>query len=132
MRLRLSKNSPKRQSTVFFTKEYFCDLKFFFRFLIGIALKLLMVMSFDFLREPHSAVPLYADEYGSLDFVAFSAVFSLIKFHLYEHTQSSESVMPCSAHWSLIYCCICLTTVLIHCGGSCAPSGLTVRVPNIS
>ena len=74
LRLRLSKNSPNRQSTTFFTKESFCDLKFFFRFLIGIGLKLLIILHFDFLREPHSAVPLYADECGSLGFVAFSTV----------------------------------------------------------
>ncbi|MGN0567723.1 MAG: hypothetical protein ACI4JR_03945, partial [Acutalibacteraceae bacterium] len=43
-------------------KKVFCDLKFFFRFLIGIGLKPLMILCFDFLREPHSAVPLYADE----------------------------------------------------------------------
>ncbi len=36
-------------------------------------------MSFDFLREPHSAVPLYADECGSLGFVAFSTVSSVSK-----------------------------------------------------
>ncbi len=47
-------------------------MKFFFRFLIGISLKLLIILHFDFLREPHSAVPLYADECGSLDFAAFS------------------------------------------------------------
>ena len=76
---RLSKNSPNRQSTTFFKKESFCDLKFFFRFLIGIGLKLLMILHFDFLREPHSAVPLYADECGSLGFVAFSTVYSVSK-----------------------------------------------------
>ena len=72
--VRLSQNSPNRQSTTFFTKESFCDLKFFFRFLIGIGLKPLIIQHFDFLREPHSAVPLYADECGSLGFVAFSTV----------------------------------------------------------
>ena len=36
-------------------------------------------MSFDFLREPHSAVPLYADECGSLGFVVFSTVSSVSK-----------------------------------------------------
>ena len=77
--VRLSKNSPNRQSTTFFTKEFFCDLKFFFRFLIGIGLKLLIILHFDFLREPHSAVPLYADECGSLGFVAFSTVSRLSK-----------------------------------------------------
>ena len=49
-------------------------MKFFFRLLIGIGLKLLIILHFDFLREPHSAVPLYADECGSLGFVAFSTV----------------------------------------------------------
>ena len=49
-------------------------MKFFFRFLIGIVLKLLTILHFDFLREPHSAIPLYADECGSLGFVAFSTV----------------------------------------------------------
>ena len=53
-------------------------MKFFFRFLIGIGLKLLIILHFDFLREPHSAVPLYADECGSLGFVAFSTVFSVL------------------------------------------------------
>ena len=77
--VRLSKNSPNRQSTTFFTKESFCDLKFFYRFLIGIGLKLLIIPHFDFLREPHSAVPLYADECGSLGFVAFSTVSSVSK-----------------------------------------------------
>ncbi len=67
--VKLSKNSPNRQSTTFFTKESFCDPKFFFRFLIVIGLKLLIILHFDFLREPHSAVPLYADECGSLGFV---------------------------------------------------------------
>ena len=77
--VRLSQNSPNRQSTTFFTKESFCDLKFFFRFLIGIGLKLLIILHFDFLREPHSAVPLYADECGSLGFVAFSTVSGVSK-----------------------------------------------------
>ena len=54
-------------------------MKFFFRLLIGIGLKLLIILHFDFLREPHSAVPLYADECGSLGFVAFSTVFRLSK-----------------------------------------------------
>ena len=54
-------------------------MKFFFRFLIGIGLKLLIILHFDFLREPHSAVPLYADECGSLGFVAFSTVSSVSK-----------------------------------------------------
>ena len=56
-------------------------MKFFFRFLIGIGLKLLIILHFDFLREPHSAVPLYADECGcgSLGFVAFSTVSSMSK-----------------------------------------------------
>ena len=36
-------------------------------------------MSFDFLREPYSAVPLYADECVSLGFVAFSTVSSVSK-----------------------------------------------------
>ena len=49
-------------------------MKFFLRFLIGIGLKLFIILNFDFLREPHSAVPLYADECGSLGFVAFSTV----------------------------------------------------------
>ena len=31
-------------------------MKFFFRLLIGIGLKLLIILHFDFLREPHSAV----------------------------------------------------------------------------
>ena len=53
-------------------------MKFFFRLLIGIGLKLLIILHFDFLREPHSAVPLYADECGSLGFVAFSTVFSVL------------------------------------------------------
>ena len=53
-------------------------MKFFFRLLIGIGLKLLIILHFDFLREPHSAVPLYADECGSLGFVAFSPVFSVL------------------------------------------------------
>ena len=53
-------------------------MKFFFRFLIGIGFKLLIILHFDFLREPHSAVPLYADECGSLGFVAFSTVFSVL------------------------------------------------------
>ena len=52
-------------------------MKFFFRFLIGIGLKLLIIQHFDFLREPHSVVPLYADECGSLGFVAFSTVSSV-------------------------------------------------------
>ena len=78
-RLRLSKNFPNRQSTAFFAKECFCDLKFFFRFLIGIGLKLLIILHFDCLCEPHSAVPLYADECGSLGFVAFSTVSGVIK-----------------------------------------------------
>ena len=54
-------------------------MKFFFRFLIGIGLKLLIILRFDFLREPHSAVPLYADEYVSLGFVAFSTVSGVSK-----------------------------------------------------
>ena len=54
-------------------------MKFFFRFLIGIGLKLLIILNFDFLREPHSAVPLYADECGSLGFVAFSTVSGVSK-----------------------------------------------------
>ena len=54
-------------------------MKFFFRFLIGIGLKLLIILHFDFLREPHSAVPLYADECGSLGFVAFSTVSGVSK-----------------------------------------------------
>ena len=54
-------------------------MKFFFRFLIGIGLKLLIIPHFDFLCEPHSAVPLYADECGSLGFVAFSTVSGVIK-----------------------------------------------------
>ena len=49
-------------------------MKFFFWFLIDIGLKLLIIPHFDFLCEPHSAVPLYADECGSLGFVAFSTV----------------------------------------------------------
>ena len=53
-------------------------MKFFFRLLIGIGLKLLIILHFDFRREPHSAVPLYADECGSLGFVAFSTVFSVL------------------------------------------------------
>ena len=53
-------------------------MKFFFRLLIGIGLKLLIILHFDFLREPHSAVPLYADECGSLGFVAFSTVSSVL------------------------------------------------------
>ncbi len=68
---------PEPSKHDIFTKEYFCDLKFFFRFLIGIGLKLLIILHFDFLREPHSAVPLYADECGSLGFVAFSTVSSV-------------------------------------------------------
>ena len=70
---------PKPSKHDIFTKEYFCDLKFFFRFLIGIGLKLLIILHFDFLREPHSDVPLYADECGSLGFVAFSTVSSVSK-----------------------------------------------------
>ena len=54
-------------------------MKFFFLFLIGIGLKLLIILHFDFLREPPSAVPLYADECGSLGFVAFSTVSSVSK-----------------------------------------------------
>ena len=70
---------PEPSKHDIFTKESFCDLKFFFRFLIGIGLKLLIILHFDFLREPHSAVPLYADECGSLGFVAFSTVSSVSK-----------------------------------------------------
>ncbi|MDD6220179.1 MAG: hypothetical protein PUB85_04225, partial [Clostridia bacterium] len=70
---------PEPSKHVTFIKKSFCDLKFFFRFLIGIGLKLLIILHFDFLREPHSAVPLYADECGSLGFVAFSTVFSVSK-----------------------------------------------------
>ena len=49
-------------------------MKFFLWFLIYISSKLLIILHFDFLREPHSIVPLYADERGSLGFVAFSTV----------------------------------------------------------
>ena len=68
---------PSKHGT--FIKKSFCDLKLFFRFLIGIGLKLLIILHFDFLREPHSAVPLYADECGSLGFVAFSTVSGVSK-----------------------------------------------------
>ena len=59
-------------------------MKFFFRFLIGIGLKLLIILHFDFLREPHSAVPLYADECGSLGFVAFSTVSGVSKKYFFD------------------------------------------------
>ena len=89
--VRLSKNSPDRQSTTFFTKESFCDPKFFFRFLIVIGLKLLIILHFDFLREPHSAVPLYADECVSLGFVAFSTVSSVSK-NTFFNTLTRENI----------------------------------------
>ena len=60
-------------------KESLFGFKFFFRFLICISSKPLMILRFDFLREPHSAVPLYADEYVSLGFVAFSTVSGVSK-----------------------------------------------------
>ncbi len=59
-------------------------MKFFFRFLIGIGLKLLIILHFDFLCEPHSAVPLYADECGSLGFVAFSTVSGVSKKYFFD------------------------------------------------
>ena len=60
-------------------KITFLRLKVFLSFLIDIRLKLFVIHRFDFLREPRSAVPLYADERGSLVFVAFSTVHSVSK-----------------------------------------------------
>ena len=54
-----------------------------------------MIMSFDFLREPHSAVPLYADECGSLGFVAFSTVSGVSKnTFLTRCTQITRAYIP--------------------------------------
>ena len=91
---RLSKNSPNRQSTAFFIKESFCNLKFFLRFLIDVGLKLLMILHFDFLREPHSAVPLYADERSSLGFVAFSTVSCVSKNAFSTRRKAAKNMPP--------------------------------------
>ena len=70
-------------------------MKLFFRLLIGIGLKLLIILHFDFLREPHSAVPLYADECGSLCFVAFSTVSGMPKNTFFD----MQSTLP---HWDRV------------------------------
>ena len=86
---------PEPSKHDIFTKESFCDLKFFFRFLIGIGLKLLIILHFDFLREPHSAVPLYADECGSLGFVAFSTVSNVSK-NTFRHADAHRKTVRIS------------------------------------
>ena len=67
-------HEPSKHS---FKKTTFLRLKVFLSFLIDIRLKLFVIHRFDFLREPRSAVPLYADERGSLVFVAFSTAHSV-------------------------------------------------------
>ena len=69
-------------------------MNFFSRFPIGIGLTLLMIQHFDFLREPHSAVPLYADECGSPGLVAFSTVRYLIFSHLSNMASHSSEERP--------------------------------------
>lgn len=69
-------------------------MKFFSRFLVGIGLKLLMILYFGFLRKPHSAVPLYADECGSLGLVTFSTARYLIFSHLSNMASHSSEERP--------------------------------------
>ena len=82
--VRLLKKSPRYQITASSQKD-------FLRFEVFLSVynlcqsKLLMIMSFDFLSEPHSAVPLYADECGSLSVLTFSTVCCFFIFQVSAH-----------------------------------------------
>ena len=83
----------------------------------------MIILHFDFLREPHSAVPLYADECGSLGFVAFSTVSSVSKNTFSTRCGALQTECAC-----LLFNCRGLIHSAALCGHSSVCGSVSSRV----